>query len=70
MLGKIFGSETENIFFSGTNGNYVFDLSSFSRYMERRDVAKLRKGVKYILKGIQDMIVKDLEFISLDEGKR
>ena len=38
--------------------------------MERRDVAKLRKGVKYILKGIQDMIFKDLEFISLDEGKR
>jgi hypothetical protein len=70
VLGKVFSSKRENIlFFSGINGNYVFDLRFFSRYSERRDVAKLRKGVNYILKGIQDMIVEDLELISLVEAK-
>jgi len=40
----------------------------FFRYSKRRDVTKLRKGVKYILSGIQDMIAEDLDLISLIEA--
>ena len=42
--------------------------SALFRYSERRDVSKLQKGVKYILKGIQDIITEDLDLISLVEA--
>jgi len=42
---------------------------TFFIYSERIGVTKLQNGVKYILRGIQDMITEDLDLISLIQAK-